>query len=510
MKTLQILLLFGIIFTVFATGSTYETVNASKAYGWSPDAKVPGYLDDTFTPFLLADRNRTVHAFASQWVNNSGQRLAITYRQWSFMGGWTRPIDIILAPTSGDANFMWAYLDSSDVIHVIFMATENQKSSVYYSSAPAALADWATAWSVPMLVGDGASELHSGAITGDEQGDLIIVYSGTRDGNGVYYTRSTDSGRTWSAPLFVFLTYDSNLSVFSLRLAIGPEQKARAVWNVVTNVGVDNLLYFSTFDFQSAKWDVPIQLDKRIEIPDYFGPSFPSIVDNGREIVVVYNSGNPFDGRPVNAGRPVQRVSMSIDGGLTWNEPLSPFPFHLGRSGEHTVVLDGNGTPHTLFVQRIESLDDGGKQIVVSGIWHSEFINGGWTNPDRLVTQLVPHDVRATVVQGNVILTVWREDPGAGVGGIWYSYSVLDIPELPAVPLVTPPVDYSIQEVPTVALVFEQSTPEVVPSSDVFSAPPPSTMQDNPALPIIISTILVLLLLIGIVLGYRYFLQRRE
>jgi hypothetical protein len=510
MKTFRFLLLFGFMYTIFIFGLNSKPVSAATSYGWAPDEKVPGYLDDTFTPFLLADRNRTVHAFASQWVENNGRRLAIVYRQWSLMGGWTRPVDIILAPVGDDANFMGAYMDSSDMIHVIFTATENLQTNVYYSSAPAVLADWAPAWSTPVLVGDSAIGLNSGAIIGDDQGNIIIIYSGSRDGAGVYYVLSKDSGRKWSASLPVFLTYDSNLSAFSLRLAIGPEQKIRAAWSVVTNLGVDKSLYFSSFDTQTSKWDTPVELDKRIELPDYFGPSFPSIVDNGQEIVIVYNGGNPFTGRPVDAGRPIQRARISMDGGRTWNEPLSPFPFHVGRSGEHVVVLDGNAIPHTLFVQRIESQNEDGKTKVISGIWHSEFVNNNWTNPDRIVTQLAPHDVRATVVQGNVILTVWREDPGSGADGVWYSYSVLDIPELPVVPLATASIDYSIQGVATAIPALTLSTPEALPSLDTFNEKPPSNLGDNPALPIVVGVVPVVLILLGVILGYRYFLQRRE
>lgn len=500
----------GIICVIVGSGLIPRTISASQSYGWSPDEKVPGYLDDTFTPFLIADQNRTIHAFASQWVDDNESRLAIVYRQWTLMGGWTRPVDIILSPTSGDANFMGAYLDSSDTMHVIFTATEARKTGVYYSSAPASLADWAPAWSPPMQIADGAADINSGAIAGDDQGNLVVIYSGNRDGSGVYFVHSKDSGRNWSEPLPAFLTFDTNLSTFSLHLTVGPEQKIRAVWNMVTNLGVDEALYFANFNTQESKWDEPMELARRIDLPDYFGPSFPAMVDNGRELVIVYNDGNPFTGRPVGAGRPIQRALVSMDGGLTWNEPLSPFPFHVGRSGEHAVFLDGNGTPRTLFIQRIESLDEDGKYSIVGGIWQSAFVNGGWTNPDRFVTLLAPHDVRAVAVQGNVVLAVWREDPGLGADGIWYSYSVLDISESPVVPLATASVDYSAQGLAISTPTSVSNTPVPTVPFNILDDSPPSNLGNNPALPVIVGMVLVILVLVGVVLGYRYFLQHRE
>ena len=507
-----LVVLIAVVCVLLASGQEHAVVKAGGASSWSPDEKVPGYLDDTFTPFLLADRNRTVHAFVSQWVENDGRNLAIVYRQWTLAGGWTRPVDIILSPTGGNANFLGAFLDASDILHVIFSVTKSNSTTIYYSFAPAINADWSLAWSSPMPIGWDAQGLNSAAIVGDDQGNLVVIYGGNRDGNGVYFIHSKDSGRNWSGPLPVFLTYDTLLSAFSLRLTVSPDQKINAAWNVVTNLGIDEALYFASFDTENSKWETPIELERRIDLPEYFGPSFPAIVDNGRELVVIYNSGNPFTGRPVGAGRPIQRSRISLDGGETWNEPLNPFPFHVGRSGEHTVALDGNGTPHTLFVQRIESSDDEGNYKIIGGIWHSALQNGGWTNPDRFVTLLAPHDVRSVVVQGNVLLAVWRQDPGLGAKGVWYSYSILDVPEKPVTPLATVPADFYVA---TSVFAPELGTPEPTPPSELPDQPevpddaPPSNLGGNPALPIIVGIIPVILILIGVVLGYRYLTNRR-
>jgi len=499
-----------ITFPVLSAGLGSKNVGTKIGAAWSPDEKVPGYLDDTFTPFLLTDHNRTVHAFTSQWVENDGRRLAIVYRRWSLLVGWTRPVDIILSPLGGDANFMSAYLDPSDTMHVVFTATEalTRKTYVYYSSAPAASADWSPAWSTPMIVGEGATELNSGAIIGDEYGNLVVIYSGNLDGSGVYSIYSTNTGDDWSIPQPVFLTNDSNLSAFSLHLTIGPDQSMKAVWNVVTNLGVDESLYFANFDSQNLKWETPVELEKRIDLPAYFGPSYPVIVDNGQVVVVIYNNGNPYTGQPVGAGRPIQRSIISVSNGLTWNEPSNPFPFHVGRSGEHALVLDGNGTPHTIFTQRIENADEAGKYKIIGGIWHSAFENGGWTNPDRFITQIAPHDIRAVVCQGNVLLVVWREDPGAGQSGVWYSYNVLNTQELPVVPLSTAPVDYLPTKNTAIATTVETSTLVPSPQPELLGEAPPSNLGSNPALPIIIGTIPVLLILIGVIMGYRYISNR--
>lgn len=503
MSRSRFLIVFGWIFVALFAGTVYYPVLAVKASSWAADERVPGYLDDTFTPFLVADSNRTVHAFASQSVDRSGF-LAIVYRQWTLRGGWTRPVDIILSPLGGNANILGVYLDSNDVIHVIFSAIESftNKTSIYYSSAMASEAELVPAWSLPVLIGEDALILNSAAIVGDNQGNLAVIYSGNHDGNGVYSVYSKDAGRSWSDIQTVYLTNDTNLSAFSLRLIDGPDQTIRAAWNVVTGLGEDEALLYADFDSNTYAWNPPLELDKRIDLPLYFGPSFPVMVDNGREIIVMYNSGNPFSDRPVDPGRPVQRVRLSSDRGRTWNEPASPFPFHVGRSGEHAMTLDGDGNPHVLFVQRIETIKDDGKYSIVAGIWHSVFRNGVWSVPDLLNTTVAPHDVRAIVSQGNILLVVWREDPGAGESGVWFSYETLDIPESPVKPLATPS-DVIAQISSPTQISTVTSTPPT-PFPDFLDQAPPSNVGRNPAFSILVGLVPVALILIGVIIGYRF------
>ncbi len=481
-----------------------EPARAEPTKGWSSDAQVPGYLDGTFPPVLLADHNRTVHAFASQWVENDGRRHAIVYRQWSLKGGWTRPMDIILTP-DGEAFVLGVYMDEADRIHALVEFSSRNFSNVYYTSAPAEEADSAGAWSTPILLA-GPLAAESAAITGDGQGNILIIFSGMSDGSGAYYMLSSDSGETWSQPASFFLTYDPNLLAYSLHLSLASNQHIRATWNVLTSLGVDKSLYFADFNLTTAAWSTPVELDTKVEDEDYFGPSFPELVDTGKQIVIMYNGGNPFMDRPVKPGRPVQEVMLSSDGGTTWNGPSVPFPYHVGRSGSHAMVLDGAGVPHALFVQRIES-NEGGQYSVIGGIWHSAFRGGTWTKPERLVTTYTPHDLHAVVSQGNLLLLVWREDPGIGKHGVWFSYNILDAPELPVVPLATAPMNVTIQ--PTPASAELEPTPTRI-SNIILKGSSPSNWQTNPAFPIIVGILPAILIVIGVLAAFHFLANPRE
>jgi len=500
-----VLIFIGLI--IFTSNTPH--VEAQKVTQWAPDERVPGYLDETFTPYLLADQNRTVHAFASQFVGESPRQLAIVYRQWSLMGGWTKPVDILLPPI-GEARIQGAFLDLLGNIHLIFWGGNAREAYIFYSVAPVEKADVSSAWSEPIIIGDRAVEPSSASIAGDDQGNIVVIYSGNIDGAGVYETHSNDSGDNWSKSRAIFQTFDSSLVPFSLDTDMGQSGQLHAAWNVVTNKGVDSSVHYARYDVEKDQWSEPVMLNKRLELTDYFGPSFPSIVDNGKNVVIMYNNGNPFSGHPVQPGRPVQMVSMSDDGGQSWNDPVVPFYRHTGRSGEHTLVVDGNNVVHALFVQRIEYSVDGAYRLL-GGVWHSTLQGGVWSDPDRFITSHAPHDVRAVVSQGNVLLAVWHEDPGAeDLHGIWYSYTILDEPELPVAVPPTQQIDS-----PTTPTLSASSNPllastQAIETPDLSLDDVPSGIASNPAGPIIIAIVPVILVLLGVVVMYRYYRGRNE
>ena len=409
----------GIIALVLVTtGMGDLPLMAQSPNQWTPDERVPGYFNDTPTPYLVVDDNRTVHAFVSQWVGEENEKMAVVYRQWSLKGGWTTPVDILLAP-DGDARVLGAFLDKAGIMHIAFVGSAGRAAQVYYSKAPVASAGQAPAWSAPKLVGEGPSNPPSGALTGDGKGNLVLIYSGNTSGNGVYELHSFDAGDSWSKPDPIFLTYDPESVPFSVRATMGQKEQVHAVWNVVTDQGVDMSVRYARLDLADQLWSDAILLEEGVGKPGFFGPSFPAVVDTGENVIVMYNSGNPDEGGPVRAGRPVQRVTMSSDGGRTWSRPVTPFPRQLGRSGEHSLVVDGNKVAHVLFMQRVETSSDG-ENRVIDGPWHSELSGDQWSEPDRFPARWSPHDLRAAIVQGNVLLVTWRQDPGEGQSGVWY------------------------------------------------------------------------------------------
>jgi hypothetical protein len=476
-----------------------RTFSLQSEVEWTPIRRIAGYADDTFPPYLLADQNRTVHAFAIQFVGEESPQKAIVYCQWTEAGGWTNPIDILLPP-NGPTTIYAAFLDQKGTLHLAFQGGDTTSSNVYYSMAPVTSAGRATSWSEPKVIGEGAIIPASGAIIGDEKDNLAVIFNGNSAGNGVYAVHSSDRGLSWSDPEIVYLTYETDLVPFSLQMIQGQDNNAHAVWNVVTTTGVDNLLYYANLDLEQNSWSTPVLLDERIKEDGFFGPSFPVVVDNGQEIVVMYNGGNTNNSGEVSLGRPVQRVRQSSDGGRTWSEAINPFPRHLGRSGSHDLVLDSNGVAHALFIQRIDR-NINGIYAPIIGLWHSTLENDGWSEPELFETGAIAgHDVKATVSQGNRLLVVMREDPGFGSSGVWYTDAELNVPEMPTM---TPEVVLPAKTIDAVA------TPTPAPMrTNGLSDPVGSAMQEqssnvspnNQARAISLSLLPVFVLSLGIVI----------
>lgn len=394
---------------------------AQANVGWPGDKPIPDYQSETDTPVLVVDQNRTVHAFSSQWLEGSAKSIkAVVYNQWTLEKGWTAPVDILLSPLKEEARVLDAVLDQNGVMHVIFFGGDETEANVYYAQAPASRAGQAQAWSRPRVVGVDANSPNVGGLAADGEGNLIIVFSGRREGNGLYTLFSADGGATWTAPEPTFLTYGGNFP-FILKLHSGDSGTIHAVWDVRDDGGNGRQINYAQLTPGSQKWHGPVRL---ATAESGYGVLIPTITEHDGELFVAYSGVS---------------IIRSQDGGRTWSDPARPFR-HTGINGIMSFVEDSGGQLHLLWAQRISGSPD------THGVWHSLWQDGHWTEPEPVVSgpavpdktgndAFDPYDVGAAVSQGNMLLVTWRQDPGLKGNGVWYSYLQLDTPELEVVPL---------------------------------------------------------------------------
>jgi hypothetical protein len=478
----------GLVTIVLITvGISNLTVAAQQITQWPPKQRIPDFHPETWPPFLIADQNRTVHAFSSQWstTDEGASVQAIMYNQWTLEGGWTPPIDILLSPLKNSA---WigggAYLDQSGMMHIAFFGGDETEANIYYSRAPALRAGQAPAWSKPDLVGEAASSPAVVALVGDDEGNLAIVYSGRKEGWGLYTTYSTDGGDTWTEPAPTFLTYDE-LFPFILKLSRGPSGLIHAVWDVRDVGGNGRQINYASLNIRDRQWSEPVAL---AEVQTGYGVLIPTVVEYQGDVIVAYSG---------------VTIRRSSDGGRTWTEPLSPFR-QVGVNGTMSFVVDSNDNLHLLWAQRITGSPD------IHGVWHSVWQGGDrWSVPEavfsnpRIVDELGdkyfdPYEVRAVASQGNVLLVTFREDPGAGNSGVWYSYTTLNTPELPVVPVPSPSPTPVPLPAPTVTPPVPVATISHWPLP-ITQEEPPMEAATNPSKPLMLGVVPVFLLIVGVI-----------
>jgi hypothetical protein len=100
-------------------------------------------------------------------------------------------------------------------------------------------------------------------------------------------------------------------------------------------------------------------------------------------------------------------------------------------------VIDSSNTLHMFFGNRLSGSPD------IHGLWHSIWKDGGWSLPEAIVSgpkrtagatgenAFDPAQTQAMVVDRNLLMVVWRQDPGSGGVHIHYTYTQLNTPDLP-------------------------------------------------------------------------------
>jgi hypothetical protein len=228
---------------------------------------------------------------------------------------------------------------------------------------------------------------------------------------------------------------------------------------------------------------------------DNLGTYLPSIIEYRDTLFVMY-----YDGISGH-----QYLLRSNDFGETWTKAVAPFP-HVGANGPVSFVVDSNDDLHIFWGQRITGGLDGSD---AHGMWHSiwndqretwlpyESVVIGKKILDRVgFSAFDPNTPHAVTSQGNVILVVWRTDRGSRGNGVWYSYKVLQAPELPVFPLPTPAADSNLT--PDETAITSQPNPISTPKP-VITNQGGYTTEENPLSTILTAAIPVSVLVLGII-----------
>jgi hypothetical protein len=458
---------------------------------WSQPRRVPDYHDLLRAPYLAADSSRTVYAFDIE-LSEAGD-FTIIYRSWSLAQGWSAPVDVLVLEFGGSAPALeGVFIDHAGMIHLIYFGSDAEGEAIFYTRAPAAEANHARSWSVPRRVGIDAGPVASAALTGDGNGQMVVVYAGLRQGGGLYEVHTTDGGEVWSVPVLISRTRGQELWPGPMWLETDDFGRVHAVWDIVDPQGLAVEVRYARLEAGLEGWGHEFILVHKQEERDILG--WPSVVSRGSQVIAIYSNLFPT----------TRFMRLSEDGGLTWSAPVRPFPQVGGAEYAH-LVKDSAGTVHMILGARSQDASLG-------GLWYSRLVGNQWTAlepisarppspPDPEFGPCCPH---AVVSQGNILLATWPHNVRREfLTGAWYAYMVLDAPELPVIPLPTstPAPEPSVTPA-TPSTVAATRTPRVGSSEggESFNRTG-SPAAGDPAGPILAGSVPILIIVFALILG---------
>lgn len=454
---------------------------------WSWPERIPQYNTPLDAPLLVADDQGVAHSFNLE--SDGGQGFSIIHRTWTLSQGWSAPVDVLLPKDLGlSPTLKSVFLDADGMIHLVYIAGDQIEGDVYYSRVSADEAGRAEAWSDPVPIGPNAGGVAAATISGNDAGELLLLYGGHREGLGLYAVYSVDGGITWSAPSSVWRAPGEEIWPASISLAADDSGQFHAVWDTSNSLGQGVEIGYARLAKDLVTWEHSTTLARQAAAEDMVGA--PSILTSGERLVVVYQDGFP----------PTKMMRQSNDRGATWSLPVRPFPY-VGAYGDVAMVKDSLGTIHMVLGNRYPIPE-------TYGMWYSRLEGSQWTPLEPIIAgqeadsfdSCCPETV---ICNGNVLLATWPHGTrGEALTAAWYAHRVLDAPPLredqgsqswAAIAPTPPPVpDADLTPTPEA-----DATP--TPSSGGASASPgPPPANSNPGVPVYLGLVPVVVLVIAV------------
>ncbi|MCG2825888.1 MAG: exo-alpha-sialidase [Thermoplasmatales archaeon] len=274
--------------------------------------------------------------------------------------GWSK--DIRLTNDSADSMHPSIAVDSSGIIHVVWQDGRDDLWGIYYSRST----DSGLTWSDSMRINSQSNSGITPSIVVDQRDRIHVVWAGATQEEPyreIYYMQSEDNGGAWGEE--VRLTYASGDSLAPDIVA--SDYRLHIVWSDKRDGNFE--IYYKRSDDEGNSWSDDVRLTNTSE-----KSGAPDIVANlvGEVCVVwheVYN---------INTGERDIFFRKSIDSGNNWAKSVR-LTSNSKESREASIGMDSEKSIHIVWQEG--SFGD-------CKVWYGKWdrATGNWTEPQSIVS----------------------------------------------------------------------------------------------------------------------------
>ncbi len=380
-------------------GLTLAVAEGGSTSDWSTPVNMSNSPDYSLAPVILCDSGQNLHVL---WGERSAQQAYVSYRT-DQQDVWSEAIDVV---STSNVFRLAAAISPDDTIHVVW--TTGHGGSLLYSHAPASLAGNSRSWSAPTTLAtrvDSSYGPSSRFIAAGPDGTIHVVYalwSAEALNHDLYYVRSTDNGKNWSAPSLVLTYVTPHKSTLAAAIAIDGRGRVHIGYVAFSyDYGRYSAVGYVRSTDQGATWSTALDLATATTAP-------------GVEMIAPYAFGE--DEIHLTWHSPARVHMWSRDGGVTWSQPITVMGLGAAFGGYNQLVKDSSGTLHAVIAERgkvYSAIFDGTK-------W------GEWQSID--LREFDYHSQQLAVCQGNHLFVAY-EDHTVNAE-IWLAEKVVDAPHV--------------------------------------------------------------------------------
>jgi len=252
-------------------------------------------------------------------------------------------------------------------------------------------------WTQGQFIGGGSSGgLREIQIVQDSGGTLCVVFSDSSSGNPkLYFVRSEDNGRTWSAPLV--LSNDVVEGRFQVSLLAHNDALHVAF---LSEDGVQHL----RSDDAGTNWSPPVSLEVMGQWPKLVG------LDDEQLLLLTVGT--------TEEESCVKLQNRSPDSGRNWGETQVLFLPVRGCLGNAPIQVDSGGDQHLVMSAYL-------RPAFVEMMWHSVWLGDQWAAAELLHWPKLSYEAfgtqpdfpTAAISEGNILHAAFMVDEGH----IWYT-----------------------------------------------------------------------------------------